>query len=78
MQATLHPGESVVPRDFASGMRASGVLGGEGAGGSGDTYGDTHIHGPLVHAETNASPEAIFGHISRALRNAHPIFRGLR
>jgi hypothetical protein len=47
--AMLHPGESVVPRDFASGMRASGMLqSGTGRGtattGQSAGGGDTHFH----------------------------------
>lgn len=38
MQATLHKGESVVPADFASGLRSSGVLGQSGADGAGHTF----------------------------------------
>lgn len=67
MVATLHQGEAVVPRDFASGLRASGSLAG---GGGGDTFGDTnitnHFHKPVV------STDAIMAHIDRAMRNGHP------
>jgi hypothetical protein len=41
MLAVLHPGEAVVPADFATGLRQSGRLGGnaDAAGG-----GDVHFH----------------------------------
>ena len=71
MQATLHAGEAVVPADFASGLRASGSL-----GGGGKTYGDTHFHGPLVHvAGSNASPDSIARALSSAMRNFHPALK---
>ncbi len=43
MLAMLHPGESVVPANFASGLRASGVLAGGGSMAS-PPPGDTHVH----------------------------------
>ncbi len=38
MLAILHAGETVVPADFASGLRSSGVLGGGGTAATGDTF----------------------------------------
>ena len=74
---TVHQGETILPRPFAEDYRAnvSGAGGGQGGGGGG---GDTtnHFHGPLVHAETNATAEQIVGHLTKAIRNAHPAFRG--
>jgi hypothetical protein len=74
MNARIHAGETVMPKTFAEGFRENGGQGGQGGGGGGDTT--NHFHGPLVHAETNATPEAILGHITKAIRNGHPAFRG--
>jgi hypothetical protein len=72
-QYTLHPEEAVVPKDFASGMRESGLAGG---GQGGDSFGDTninnHFHG--VHPTT----DSIMAHFAKAMRNGHPALRGIR
>ncbi len=67
MPAMVHAGEMILPPPQSSVLRDA--LGG---GRSGAGSGDVHVHGPLVHAETNASPDQIVGAIQRAMRNFHP------
>lgn len=66
--ATIHKGESVVPKDFASGLRSSGAVMGDSA--VGDTFGDTnvtnHFHQPMPTAAH------IINAINQGIRNAHP------
>jgi hypothetical protein len=73
---TVHQGETILPRPFAEEFRANGgALGGGQSGtrqGGGNTYGDVNNH---FH-QVEASPEAIIGHITKAIRNGHPAFRG--
>jgi hypothetical protein len=74
MTANIHAGEMVVPRDYASGMRAQ--AGGQGDAGGGDTYGDFHQTNHLH--QVMSSPEVLLAHLKKAARNFHPATRALR
>ena len=69
--ANLHAGEMVIPRDFASGLRATGSL-----DGGGDTFGDTHITNHFHR--TMPSTDEILAHMDKATRNGHPAARKMR
>lgn len=68
MLALLHPGESVVPQDFATGLRTSGALDSGGAGGGGDNY---QITIQALDTQTGAQfLQRNIGAIVRSLRGA--------
>ncbi len=68
MPALLHPGEMVIPEQFAEGARKTGVIGGDGgeAGGAG---GDIHIHAMDTKSFLNFARgnKKVFGMIAREL-----------